>query len=642
MTSCAMRPGAFVAAAAMSLAAAAPLHADEWMLIDVRTHLANDARVTVVETHHVVLESTGRNTYRAFGLGADQAIRLTALTRIGPDDEPHRLKAVETVAGPDQYRYYDMGHVHFSIPPLGDRVAVQYRFEYELVGAVAPAWTIAAGPGSRASNELDLFWPWDRIGHVVADWRRAWPAMTTRYRFDHDVLLPSRDGPGNVFRQIDYRLEYDTAWRDIAPKADIGAEAHGAFRTARVFDYLRPGIPSQATTPRAALRLASLAALPIAGTLGCLLVVSAARLRRQPPIDRTFVESRFLTRAPEEIAFLYDDKRPVAADVLARLAGEAAISIHVDRPTGHSFDDADDDAPMRLHMRRVAADATLTAFERDIVDDVFGDARELTTASHRQRHAGRDYDPDTVVERRLRAAREAASGAKPGAAQAAGTRWSPARIGLLLVFVFGLGSVLRYSGEMGDVIPIVGIWAFVVLSLVNGWPTAWWYPGRSVRGLLVPLVVLFLMHLTVLLIPNRPLPAEGWAASAIAMLAGYFLVLARSRIPGGGGGVVADLLRMRAYAQGELQRPRPQLDDRWIPRLRALGLGPAIEAWRSRHSGAFASPPEHGDRPLITSAHFSGMSPPPWKGPDGWADALTLYADDDVDDGDDDEDEDRS
>ena len=278
---------------------------------------------------------------------------------------------------------------------------MRYRFEYELIGAVTPAWAIAAGPGSRASDEQELFWPWERIGHVVADWRRAWPALTTRYRFDHDVLLPSREGPGYTIRQLDYDLEYDNAWRDITPTEDVGAATPGAYRAHKVFDYLGPGIPPHATTAPAALRLASLAALPIAGTLGWLLVVAAARRRRGPPIDRTFVDTRILTRAPEEIAFWLEDKRPVVADVLARLAGEAAISIHADRPAGHTFEEADEYAPVRLHMRRVAADASLTAFERDILDDVFGDARELTTESHRQRHAGRDYDPDEALEARL-------------------------------------------------------------------------------------------------------------------------------------------------------------------------------------------------------------------------------------------------
>ena len=198
--------------------------------IDVKSRLANDARVTVVETHDIVLETTGRNTFRTFGLGADQAIRLTALTRIGPDGEPHPLKAVETVTGPDEYRYYDRGHVYFSIPPLGERVAVQYRFEYQLIGAVTPAWAIAAGPGSRASDEQELFWPWERIGHVVADWRRAWPALTTRYRFDHDVLLPSREGPGHTFVS---RLRSRVRQHVARHHADRGRRRGDAWRVSR-------------------------------------------------------------------------------------------------------------------------------------------------------------------------------------------------------------------------------------------------------------------------------------------------------------------------------------------------------------------------------------------------------------------------
>jgi hypothetical protein len=145
-------------------------------------------------------------------------------------------------------------------------------------------------------------------------------------------------------------------------------------------------------------------------------------------------------------------------------------------------------------------------------------------------------------------------------------------------------------------------------------------------------VVLFVLQLTVLLIPNRPLPADAWVATTIVVLAGYFFTLVRARKPDGHGDVVADLLRMRAYARAELQRPRPQLDDRWIPRLRALGLGGAIEAWRTRHTGAAAMPPEHGDRPQITTAHFTGMPPAPWVGPKGWTTSLEVYADDEDDD----------
>lgn len=637
-----MRPGALGLAAALTVAAAVPLQADEWTRIDVTTRLANDGRVTVAETHHIVFATTGRSVSHDFGLGADQAIALTAVTRIGPDGEPHRLKAVETVAGPDEYRYYDRGHAYFSVPALGEAVPLTYRFEYGLVGGVAPSWAIAAGPGSRAAGELEFQWPWYRAGEILADWRRPWPVLATRYRFDHEILLPDREGSGNVFRQIDYRLEYDSAWREVDKSQPVGAATgHGAYRAFVLFDYLAPGAPPHATTMPAAMRLAAIAALPVIGTAGWLLVIGAARLRRGPPIDRTFVDSRFLSRAPEEIAFWLDDRRPVVADVLARLAGEAAISIHVDRPAGHVFAGDTEAAPQPLHMRRIAADAALTSFDLALIEDIFGDARELTTESHERRHAGRDYDPDDVLERRLRDATLVKRGSAPGTAAPGGRPWSLARIGLALVFVVGLFGVFRNTGPLSDIVPILAVWAFFTVALVNGWPTGWWYHGRPVRGLLVPLVVLYLMQLSMLLIPNRPMPAEGWLAAALAALAGYFLTLTRSRMPGGHGGIVGDLLLMRAYAAAELKRPRPQLDDRWIPRLRAFGLGPAIDAWRARHSGASAMPPDHSDRPVITTAHFTGMAAAPWAGPPGWADGLRVYDDSEEED-EEDEDEDAA
>ena len=321
------------------------------------------------------------------------------MTRIGPDGEPHPLKGSRPSTG----RTSTATTIAATSISRSRRSAsgwpCSYRFDYELIGAVTPAWAIAAGPGSRASDDQEFFWPWERIGHVVADWRRAWPALTTRYRFDHDVLLPSREGPGHTFRQLDYDLEYDTAWRDITPTEDVGAATQGAYRAHKVFDYLGTGIPPQATTAPAALRFVSLAALPIAGTLGWLLVMAAARLRRGPPIDRTFVDTRILTRAPEEIAFWLEGtsgpSSPTSWRVSPARPRSASTSIG---PAGHTFEEDGEDAPVRLHMRRVAADASLTAFERDILDDLFGDARELTTESHRQRHAGRDYEPDAALD----------------------------------------------------------------------------------------------------------------------------------------------------------------------------------------------------------------------------------------------------
>ncbi|MEO5823873.1 MAG: hypothetical protein ABIT71_25485, partial [Vicinamibacteraceae bacterium] len=62
-----------------------------------------------------------------------------------------------------------------------------------------------------------------------------------------------------------------------------------------------------------------------------------------------------------------------------------------------------------------------------------------------------------------------------------------------------------------------------------------------------------------------------------------------------------------------------------------------------RHRDGSAMPPEIGDRPMITTAHFSGLSPAPWSGPKGWDAALTVYDDAGYgeEDEDDEEDEDE-
>jgi hypothetical protein len=306
--------------------------------------------------------------------------------------------------------------------------------------------------------------------------------------------------------------------------------------------------------------------------------------------------------------------RPTAEGLLNRLATEGAIAIEIDR-VARRTDDEDDDGERRVRLRRVAADVALAPFERAVLDDLFGGARELTTESHQARHRGRIFDPQEAVDDAMRDA--VPTRAKP--------RWTVATIGLLAVMAWAIVRMFGHLGIGRDIEPVAAIVVFLVVALVTGWPASWWYPGRPVRGLLVPLVLLSAIALGWLLMPNRPLPPEAWVAMAVMVLAGYFVTLVRSRVPRSQDGPLADLVRMRRFAAGELQRPRPQLDDRWIPRLQALGLGAAIDAWRARHAGVFAAPPElGGGGPAVTSATFTGRTPLPWAGPDGWTEALYV------------------
>ena len=548
------------------------------------------------------------------------------MTRIGPGGEPHRLAAVEAVAGPDQFRYYERGHIHFSIPELGEQVPLVYRFEYELVNGVTPAWGVPAGPDSWEPG-VEFIEPWRRLAGLVAEWREA-IARGTTWRFDHDVLMPSREGPGYTVKQVDYHLTFDSAWRRTAPQAELAHVVPGDhYRASVAFEYLGTTPPAPVAREAALMRVGALAALPILGVAGWLLTLAAWRMRgRGGRIDRAFVDTRFLTRTPEELALAYDGTPPKAEAMLNRLIGQGAIHAQVGPPP------PDDDLSPRVDLRLHVAPASLAPLEQDVVEELFGEARETSPEVMAQRYKGVGFDPQVRVDRMAESLKTMM------------TRGSWSLLSALAA-VLGVGAFIFTFNRIGpgqsDAVPILVIAGFIGASLVAGWPKAWWSPGRPVRGLLVPLVLLTLLMLAMHLTVNRPFPPLAWAGASAAVLAGSLVTIWRSRAPDTGlGRLAGDAFRMRRFARAELSRPRPQLDDAWIPRLRALGLGKAIDAWRARHGGAFSPPPEFGGAAPITTARFTGMAPQPWAGPTGWLFYYEVSADDDEDEEDEENDED--
>ena len=125
--------------------------------IEVVGHLENDGHFHVVEIHHITIGKGHESDFRVFGLGADQSIVMKGITRISADGRETPLVDRE-VEGPDQYRYYPRGHVYYRYPVVTEDTALLYRFEYELVNAVSPAWGIGAGwePLKRATTSTAL------------------------------------------------------------------------------------------------------------------------------------------------------------------------------------------------------------------------------------------------------------------------------------------------------------------------------------------------------------------------------------------------------------------------------------------------------------------------------------------------------
>jgi hypothetical protein len=166
----------------------------------------------------------------------------------------------------------------------------------------------------------------------------------------------------------------------------------------------------------------------------------------------------------------------------------------------------------------------------------------------------------------------------------------------------------------------------LALGLIVAWPKRWWHVGRVKRGMLVPLVLLAALFAALHFTINRPYPARMWAGSAICILAYYLAQLINSRLPSHERGkMVRDLARIRRYAQGELKKQAPRLDDRWIPHLLALGLASDIERWRDE-SGRMLLRISHdadeGSLLRYSGAPFTGQLPVPFVSRPGWTDAF--------------------
>jgi hypothetical protein len=590
----------------------------EWTLIDVKARLDNDGRLHVVETHTMRVEKGGFSIFREFGLGADQAIAFRALTRVDADGSEHALRDGE-VDGPERFRYYPRGHAYFQLPELEAGAQVAYRFEYELLNAVSPAWGIAAGPDALIEDDR-LVSPWRRLRAIVADGREAKPDPLKRYRLDHDVLLPSREGPAYEVRQVDYRLEFDDAWRQVHPEAELATvEPDTSYRVRPLFEYLGEGRPAAASWRQAVQRGGALVALPILGValwLG-LLSREAVTLRGVGPVNRTVIVEGLLSLTPEDVRLWIDgpSRKPTAEEVLTRLAAERRIAVEL-----AAAKNPDGEGEVRLRL--LAPLASFSGPERELLEALFPKGgSETSSAQLREFYARQGFDP----------------GAALGASSLATLPASPPRRWLGALPWLGLG-VFGLRLQLGTLPPTdyVAMLVFanaVGVLLVMAWPRAWWHGGLPRRGLLIPLFFLTTLFLAVHLSVNRPLPAQVWVGTALAALAGFAIVLGGSRMPASGPyRKVRALALIRRFARSELKRPRPRLEDGWLPHLRALGLGEAIEAWRTRHGGAASLAPDLSSADAadaLAAPRFTGSAPASVALPEGWTDGLYVDADED-------------
>jgi len=591
-----------------------------WTLIEVEARLDNDGRLHVVETHHMQVEKGGFSLFREFGLGADQVIAFKGLTRVDSDGAQHPLVDADVDEDPGRYRYYDRGHAYYLVPELKEGGELAFRFEYDLVNAVAPVWGIAAGPGPLV-EEPEFVQPWRRLGHILADWQDGRTDPMRRFRLDHDVLLPSREVPAYKVRRVDYRLEFDTAWKRVHPAAEIATVVpDDHYRVRVLFEYLPPGAPPGAPSREAAARLAAVAALPVVGVFLWLLLLAAEAFsaRGLGPVGRELVAEQLMPLAPEEITRLAGEplRRDDPEAVLSRLAAERKIAVDVQPPVH-------DEIPGEVRMRLLVPPASLPAFERAVLEPLFPEGQEMTSARLHEVYKEAGLDPGALVAGLL----------PPSATSRSPAGWS--LVHLLTVPLGILGLVLQFRAlNHIDSAPFVVIANAGILA-VRAWPKGWWCTSRPVRGLLVPLALMTAAYLALHLTFNRPLPVQVWVGGALVVLAVQGSVLVGSRMRTGGAYTrLRHFARIRRFAAAELRRQNPRLEDAWTTRLEALGLRREIGRWRERFGGVGQLAPDLSAAAALeplSGPRYTGRVPEPFVGPAGWTDALHVYVDEPAD-----------
>jgi uncharacterized membrane protein YgcG len=553
------------------LAPAAEARELHWRELAVTARLDADGRLHVSERHEMVFTGDWNGGERTFWIRAGQGILLHRVQRIDASGETIEL----TRGDLDSVDHWDWveGNVRWRSrrpddPPF-DRTPLTYVLDYTLSGILVP-------------TEDPKVWT-----------------------LHHDFAFSQREG---VIERLVVDLELDPVWepppsfrghheaRDLPPWTswEVGWD----------LTYTAAGAPAAAPHPlpfAQRLAFAAAAGAAILFFVGLLFVREAKLGRLNPPGDlpadpnRAWFDEHLLSMPAEQVGALWDRKVATAevAGLLARLVAEGKLESEVEPKRRWYGSEV-------LHLRLKAPHDSFTkGYERALINKLFWNARtETDTEAVREHYQSKGFDPAGLIRGGIESALKK---------QLKGDRPAPSRRRTLLVFA-ACGVAFVLEGLSGNA-QSAGLFGFsALLSALPPWGlgTAAAATWRQHVERVVPRALWWLLF--------GLIPAAGavsvvfldelFTPGMLALYPGPFGVIGILLVPvmvfssltrqGASRETRAAIRRRQELAHArrqlarQLRRERPDLDDRWLPHLIALDLGPDVSRWGKRWKVAAA------------------------------------------------------
>lgn len=590
----------FAAAVVLSLAAPAAegreLH---WRELAVSARLDADGRLHVSERHEMVFTGDWNGGERTFDVRVGQQLDLHRVARVAPSGETIEL-AEGDLDHVDRYDWVE-GSLRWRSrrpeDPQFDDTPLTYVLDYTLSGILVPTGD---------------------------------PAVWT---FHHDFAFADRVG---VIERLVVDVELDPVWeppptwrghheaRDLPP-----GESWVAGWNLR---YTAKGVPAAVPRPTPFGYRAGAAATAGAAVLLFLVALfrreaKLGRLSRPDDLptdpDRAWLDEHLLSMPAEQVGALWDRKVETAevAGLLARLVAEGKLESEVEPKRRWYGSEV-------LRLRLKAPHDSFAGYERALIDHLFFDARtETDTEAVREHYSSKGFDPIGLIRGGIESAiKKRVKGDRPAPSK---------RRTLLLLAACGLAFLLEsLTGKVASA-AIFGF--FTLLSALPLWglgaATAAVWRDRVER--VVPAASWWILFgsIPAVGVVSLVFLDEIFGPGHLSLYPGFFGVIGLLLVP-----VTVfsnlthqaasresppairrrqELAHARRHLARQLRRERPDLDDRWLPHLIALGLGPEVSRWGKRWSVAAAGSGGGVSSLGGSSGSFSGSSGGGWSGGGG-------------------------